>query len=132
MWWAWARATPGPAPLNLSLLRSYRVYLRTERHPVVAALREEGISFHPLDGFYERSDTFEEVYRGMAEFLLQTACEQGEPLVLQCRAIPWWGVSGGQFADKRPREGCAAEDLYGPGFLDALFPLLGIDPGRGC
>ncbi|AFV12988.1 hypothetical protein Tph_c28230 [Thermacetogenium phaeum DSM 12270] len=119
-------------PLNLSLLRSYRVYLRTERHPVVAALREEGISFHPLDGFYERSDTFEEVYRGMAEFLLQTACEQGEPLVF---AVPGNPLVGESVVDSlrtsAPERGVQLKIFTAPGFLDALFPLLGIDPGEG-
>jgi len=62
---------------NLSLLRSYPVYLRTERHPVVEYLRREGFSLHPLDHFYEEHETFEEVYQAMTCFLLDRCQQEG-------------------------------------------------------
>lgn len=119
-------------PLNLSLLRSHRVYLRTERHPVVSCLRENGISIHPLDYFYEKGDSFEEVYREMAEFLLQAAREEGEPVVFAVPGNPLVGETVvSNLRESAPGRGVQVRIFTAPGFLDALYPLLGIDPGEG-
>ena len=91
---------------NLSLLRSYPVYLRTERHPVVEYLRREGISLHPLDHFYEEYETFEEVYQSMTHFLLDR-CQQEGVVVFAVPGSPLVGRRCPPAAGK-----CASRRIY--------------------
>jgi len=116
--------------LNLSLLLSYRVYLRTERHPVVPCLREYGAELHSLDCFYKKGSSIEGVYRQVAEFLLERALEQRDPVV--------FAVPGNPLVDEAvvhtlrrsaPAKGVAVRIFTAPGFFDILYPLLGIEPG---
>ena len=44
---------------------------RTEQHPVIQELKEEGIQIESFDDFYERNDAFENVYAQIVEALLQ-------------------------------------------------------------
>ena len=49
---------------TFELLRSApTIYLRTEKHPLVNELRNQGICFESFDRFYEQEDSFEEVDR---------------------------------------------------------------------
>src|SRR5574341_124476 len=50
-----------------------RILARTERHPVVAQLRDRGIDVASLDAEYEAADDFESLYRGLAERVLRAA-----------------------------------------------------------
>lgn len=119
-------------PLNFSLLLSHRVYLRTERHPVVSCLREEGAELHPLDDFYEKGNSFEDVYCQMTEFLLEAALEQREPVVFAVPGNPLVGEAVvHKLRQNAPAKGIAVHTFAAPGFLDVLYPLLGIDPGDG-
>ncbi|MBE3592189.1 MAG: nucleoside triphosphate pyrophosphohydrolase [Thermoanaerobacter sp.] len=43
-----------------------KVFLRTEKHPIVSYLKEQGIIFETFDKIYEKSMTFEEVYEDIA------------------------------------------------------------------
>ena len=116
---------------NLSLLRSYPVYLRTERHPVVEYLRREGISLHPLDHFYEEYETFEEVYQSMTHFLLDR-CQQEGVVVFAVPGSPLVGETVVRLLrESAPQENIQLEILPAPSFLDSLYPLLGIDPAEG-
>ena len=65
------------------------VYLRTTQHPVIPYLQSEGVRMHSLGHFYEKYDSFEQVYSAMADFLLKEAQKErtltfavpGSPLV---------------------------------------------------
>ncbi|NLZ92885.1 MAG: nucleoside triphosphate pyrophosphohydrolase [Firmicutes bacterium] len=63
---------------SLFMLKQIKhVYLRTVRHPGVKVLRDHHISFKPLDFFYKRGETFSEVYRQIAYFVLNAALHFG-------------------------------------------------------
>ena len=63
---------------SLSKLKQIKhVYLRTARHPAVKVLRDHRIPFKALDFFYQHSDTFAEVYRRIAYFVLNAALHFG-------------------------------------------------------
>ena len=51
-------------------------FLRTARHPAAAAV-PEAVSF---DAFYESADTLEQVYRGIADALVEAAEAEGAVL----------------------------------------------------
>lgn len=49
---------------------SKRVILRTEKHPVVAYLREQGIAYESFDHIYDSKENFDEVYETIVDCLL--------------------------------------------------------------
>ncbi|WZL72817.1 nucleoside triphosphate pyrophosphohydrolase [Clostridiaceae bacterium 35-E11] len=50
--------------------QSKRVILRTEKHPVVAYLKEEGIFYESFDDVYNKKENFDEVYETIVHRLL--------------------------------------------------------------
>ena len=59
------------------LEKAQRIFLRTEKHPMVEELRARGIAYSSFDRFYHEEDTFERVYAKIAETLVQEA-EKGD------------------------------------------------------
>ena len=55
----------GPELMTLqaadTLKSASRIVLRTERHPAAAWLREQGLEYTSMDGFYDRYDDFEKM-----------------------------------------------------------------------
>ena len=117
---------------NLSLMRSdYPVYLRTKQHPVIPYLQREGIGMHPLDHFYEKFDSFEQVYSAMTAFLLQEA-QKERAVVFAVPGSPLVGEAVVRLLKEHgPANGVKIEIFPAPGFLDSLYQLLEIDPGEG-
>lgn len=117
---------------NMSIMQSkYPVYLRTERHPVIPYLQREGVRLYPLDHFYEEYDSFEEVYSAMTAFLLEEAQKEGV-VVFAVPGSPLVGETVVRFLrEQGPTYGVNMEIFPAPGFLDSLYPLLGVDPGEG-
>ncbi|TCP52720.1 tetrapyrrole methylase family protein/MazG family protein [Tumebacillus sp. BK434] len=107
------------------------IYFRTERHPVVDDLRQQGIVFAVLDHFYEQAENFTDVYQSITEFLLKEALEK-EHIIYAVPGHP--GVAETTVQNLR-RQGKAAgvEIVIGPGhsFLDDLLVAVGVDPADG-
>ncbi len=124
----------GPGDLNYmtmhaldELKRAAKVLLRTERHPVVAELRALGIPFESYDAYYERGDSFDEVYAAIAADVV--ARLQSDDVV--------YAVPGNPFVAERTvellAERCSGNVHYvhGSSFIDAVISALQIDPVRG-
>ena len=102
------------------------VFLRTGRHPAARAV--EGA--RTFDHHYERSDTFEDVYRAIVEDLIVAAAEggpvayavPGSPTVAERTVVLLAGhprvVSGEVVLEVHPSVS----------FLDVAFSRLGVDP----
>lgn len=106
------------------------VFLRTEKHPVVPFLKEEGVRFSTFDRFYEAEESFEKVYRRIADAVLETArttpvvyAVPGHPLVAEepSRLI----IEGAE------KEGLSVRVLPAMSFLEAVYAALRLDPARG-
>ncbi|REK69226.1 nucleoside triphosphate pyrophosphohydrolase [Paenibacillus paeoniae] len=132
-----------PDQLTLGIWRrlqaAKRVFVRTEHHPVVALLQEDGINYTSFDSLYEQHDSFPEVYEGITARLLQEA-KEGEGASSSSDESILYAVPGHPMVAERTvqllRERCAAEGveltvLGGESFLDAAFASLGIDPIEG-
>ncbi|MGE5678546.1 MAG: SAM-dependent methyltransferase, partial [Pseudomonadota bacterium] len=52
--------------------------LRTEKHPLVDKLREQGISFTCCDDIYDSGESFDETYERISERILSLCREKGE------------------------------------------------------
>lgn len=117
---------------NLSLMRSVNsVYLRTTQHPVIPYLQSEGVRMHSLGHFYEKYDSFEQVYSAMADFLLKEA-QKERTLTFAVPGSPLVGEAVVRMLrDQGPANGVNIKIFPAPGFLDSLYQLLEIDPGEG-
>ena len=108
--------------LTLSTIESIpHRFVRTARHPA-AVVVGDATSFDPI---YDRSDSFDEVYRRIVGELAQAAAEFGEvlyavpgsPLVLE-RTVQLL----------RAEKSLATEVVPAMSFLDVAYARLGIDP----
>ncbi|SCI37958.1 nucleoside triphosphate pyrophosphohydrolase [Romboutsia sp. 1001713B170207_170306_H8] len=111
------------------LKSSSRIYLRTEKHPTVDKLKEN-ITYTNLDYFYENEDNFENVYREIAEFIIEKSNEgdlvyavPGHPRVAE-RTVS-------QIEEIAKIKNIEVEVIASMSFVDAMFNYLAIDPADG-
>ena len=108
---------------------SSRIYLRTEKHPTVDKLKES-IKYTNLDYFYENEENFENVYKEIAEFIIEKSNEgdlvyavPGHPRVAE-RTVS-------QIEEIAKIKGIEVEVIASMSFVDAMFNYLAIDPADG-
>ena len=111
------------------LKNSSNIYLRTEKHPTVDKLKEF-IKYTNLDYFYENEDNFENVYREIAQFIIDKSNEgdlvyavPGHPRVAE-RTVS-------QIESLAKNKGIEVEVIASMSFVDAMFNYLAIDPADG-
>jgi tetrapyrrole methylase family protein/MazG family protein len=122
----------GHIPLSVweVLKNSKRIFLRTERHPVVPRLKEEGISFRSFDSYYDESRDFAEVYRKIAAAVLREAADA--PLVYAVPGNPLVAEETVELITREAKKsGYEVEILPAMSFLDALYVALGLNPAAG-
>lgn len=127
----------GPGSMDFMTLRSLETLrsvpvalLRTARHPVVKPLEDLGCVFESYDAYYDRYETFDEVYEAIAEDLLKRAANQdlvyavpGSPFVAE-KTVEILGAQA-------PLRGIELAYVHGTSFLDAMIHALKIDPVAG-
>ncbi|MFC0559592.1 nucleoside triphosphate pyrophosphohydrolase [Halalkalibacter alkalisediminis] len=120
-----------PLGVYRHLLKQKSVYIRTEDHPAIRELTEEGVSFQSFDSTYEEHDEFESVYQSIVAQLLEKAKEEevtyavpGHPFVAE-RTIQL-------LVEASQRDEVEVTFLGGQSFLDAMYTALRIDPIEGC
>ncbi len=137
----------GPGALDQLPLGTYQrlkehpaIYLRTEKHPLVEDLKAQNIHFKTFDHVYDTQETFEEVYREIANQVLTLAAQHdilyavpGHPNVaeetvrlLREAIYPTTGEAPHPLAAN-----ITLEILPAMSFLDVLFPLIDHDPVDG-
>lgn len=113
------------------LKNSTRIYLRTERHPIVPLLKEMDISFESFDWVYDKYEDFQEVYKIIAGELTDMAKKEGDIV---------YGVPGHPLVAEETVErimevsktsGIGIDLLPSMSFIDRLISSLGIDPIKG-
>ncbi|WEG12725.1 nucleoside triphosphate pyrophosphohydrolase [Pullulanibacillus sp. KACC 23026] len=112
------------------LKKAKALYIRTEDHPIVQDLREEGFAFFTFDEVYIQHDTFEKVYEEIVDRLIHAANETdivyavpGHPMVAE-KTVQL-------LLEKGPEVGIEVDVAGGQSFLDPLFTALQIDPIEG-
>ena len=112
------------------LEKAQRIFLRTEKHPMVEELRARGIAYSSFDRFYHEEDTFERVYAKIAETLVQEA-EKGD-LVYAVPGNPAVAeTSYYLLLDLAKQRGIEVKTIPGMSFLEIAYERLGIDPVKG-
>jgi len=115
---------------TLKLLHSaQKIYLRTEKHPLVNELLSQGISFESFDRLYEQGSSFAEVYKNIVNILLEEAEKRdvlyavpGHPMVAE-RTV--------QMLLEAVPDRTQLEIVPAMSCLDALYSVLELDPTEG-
>lgn len=104
-----------------------KIFSRTNEHPVIEDLKNEGIHFNSFDDYYIEQDEFAHVYLSIATKLLELGQKEdivyvvpGHPLVAEQTVQTLLNQSKVQ-----------VEIKGGKSFLDDLFTTLKVDPIEG-
>lgn len=109
------------------LNQAKRVFLRTEKHPVLEKLDLEYESF---DSYYDEGEKFEEVYDRIAKKVVELA-KEGD-LVYGVPGHPRVAESSVPLIEEYARqEGVEVEVVASMSFIDAMYNFLGFDPSEG-
>jgi tetrapyrrole methylase family protein/MazG family protein len=108
-----------------------KTYLRTEKHPTVEYLKSISIEFETYDDKYEQYNNFDDVYRAIAEDLIQKHEVHGDivygvpghPLVAE--------TSVKLLIDLCAKKKINIEILPAVSFIDAVIESLKLDPIEG-
>lgn len=109
-----------------------RLFLRTDRHPIVGWLREQGVAFDSFDALYEAHGQFADVYAAIGNELLRLAADGAGPVTYAVPGHP--SVAEATVAMLRslcPEAGIDLSIVGGESFLDRAFIAFGFDPADG-
>lgn len=113
------------------LKNNKNIYFRTEKHPTVDFLKDEGIKFESYDHAYEKYDSFDDVYKYIAEDLITKIKDDedliyavpGHPLVAEKSVI--------NLIELCKENNIQYEVLPAVSFVDAMMEALQVDPIEG-
>ncbi len=125
----------GPDGLTLGAWDAVRtaslLLLRTDKHPVTAWMREQGVAYETYDALYEAHGQFGDVYAAIVDDLLRRAAD-GSDLVYAVPGHPSVAESTVALLRERcPAAGVSLRIIGGESFLDRAFVALGFDPADG-
>ncbi|MFC4558561.1 nucleoside triphosphate pyrophosphohydrolase [Virgibacillus kekensis] len=103
------------------------LFSRTNDHPVISTLQDEGLHFTSYDILYEKKNQFADVYQQIVEELLEQAKDSS--LIYVVPGHPMLAEKTVQLLLEQT--GIEVEVAGGQSYLDALFTSLKIDPIDG-
>lgn len=114
----------------LEALRSDdKIYLRTEKHPIVKDLQKE-IKYTSLDYFYNEGDNFDDVYYNISKFIVDKS--KSENIIYAVPGHPRVAEKTVSIIEElAQKEGIEVETIASMSFVDAMFNYLKIDPAEG-
>ncbi|MGF7184178.1 tetrapyrrole methylase family protein/MazG family protein [Desulfitispora alkaliphila] len=113
------------------LLSGKPVFLRTDQHPIVVFLEEQGFTYESFDYIYDQEDSFGEVYKKIVDNLIQVAKQKGS-IVYAVPGHPSVAESTVGILQKEAiKENVTIKTVAGMSFLDAIYWRIGVDPTEG-
>ncbi|MDM0960584.1 nucleoside triphosphate pyrophosphohydrolase [Clostridium perfringens] len=113
------------------LKNNKNIYFRTEKHPTVDFLKDEGIKFESYDHAYEKYDSFDDVYKYIAEDLI-TKIKDDEDLIYAVPGHPLVAEkSVVNLIELCKENNIQYEVLPAVSFVDAMMEALQVDPIEG-
>jgi tetrapyrrole methylase family protein/MazG family protein len=118
--------------LNILNLSNVKIFFRTEKHPAVKGLIQDGIKFETFDYLYDSLQTFDEVYETITDILIKEACSTGDTII--------YGVPGNPLVaektvkillEKSKEKKIPVEVIAATSGLEAIYSSLKIDPCQG-
>lgn len=116
----------------LEVLRNNsNIYFRTEKHPNVEYLKSLGVKFETCDKFYEKYDSFDDIYKAIAEELIKLHEEEGD-LVYAVPGHPLVAEKSVTLLLRLCEEkGIESKLMPSVSFIDAVIESLKLDPIEG-
>lgn len=112
-----------------ALKNNSRIFLRTEKHPIIDRLKDE-ITYTTLDYFYDENEDFDIVYNKIANFIIEESHNgdlvyvvPGHPRVAE--------KTVGIINSIANTKGIELETIASMSFVDAMFNYLEVDPSEG-
>lgn len=113
------------------LKKNSNIYFRTEKHPNVEYLKSLGINFKTCDEFYEKYDNFDEIYKAIAEKMIEIHKEKGD-LVYAVPGHPLVAEKSVTLLLELCKEnGIESKLMPSVSFIDAVIESLKLDPIEG-
>lgn len=113
------------------LKNNKNIYFRTEKHPTVDFLKDEGIKFESYDHAYEKYDSFDDVYKYIAEDLI-TKIKDDEDLIYAVPGHPLVAEkSVVNLIELCKENNIQYEVLPAVSFVDSMMEALQVDPIEG-
>ncbi len=127
----------GPGSMETLSLGAYKelksgkkIYCRTKEHPLIQELEKDGITFIFLDEYYEKSQSFEEVYQGICKVIVEQA--QKEDIVYCVPGHPYVAEKTVSMIESALREKQIVPKIVSSmSFVDAMYHVLHMDPSEG-
>ncbi len=111
------------------LKNNSRIFLRTEKHPIIDRLKDE-INYTALDYFYNENEDFDIVYNKISNFIIDESYNgdlvyvvPGHPRVAE--------KTVGIISNIANIKGIELEIIASMSFVDAMFNYLEVDPSEG-
>ncbi|HMP42738.1 MAG TPA: SAM-dependent methyltransferase, partial [Roseiflexaceae bacterium] len=110
-----------------ALTSAVALYLRTARHPTVAALPPH-VAYQSFDQLYEEADGFAAIYRRIVDTLLERA-HAGDPVVYAVPGHPLVAEATTRLLLARSRDaGVQVRIIAGLSFIEPVCEALELDP----
>ncbi len=107
-----------------------KLFFRTEKHPTVDWLREKGVLFNTFDSYYDKYNTFEEVYENIVKDLVLES-ENGD-IVYAVPGSPFVAENTVQLLIEKSKKGSFdLEFVPAASFVDAVLAAVRKDPVMG-
>jgi len=108
-----------------------KLFLRTKVHPLVKDFPKYSITYESCDAFYEESESFDQVYKKIADFIISKAKKHGDiqyavpgdPLALENTVD--------LIVEVAKKNNIEVEIIPSVGALEAVYALLNIHPTKG-
>lgn len=108
-----------------------KVFLRTEKHPTVEYVDEEGVKYETYDHYYNEKESFDEVYKSICDDLIEKVQEYGD-LVYGVPGHPLVAEkSVSLLIEECEKKGIEYKMVPAVSFVDAMMECLKIDPVYG-
>lgn len=104
--------------------------LRTEKHPTVEYIKEQGISFITCDDVYDSENTFEDTYNKICTRILDMSREN-EDVVYAVPGHPLVAEKSVELIKQRAEGEIEVVITPAVSFIDAILTSLNIDPVNG-
>ncbi|WP_225744685.1 MazG nucleotide pyrophosphohydrolase domain-containing protein [Marinilactibacillus sp. Marseille-P9653] len=115
-----------PLGVYRKIKQADQLFVRTEDHPAIAELQAEGVEMTFFDDYYEKFDTFDQVYPAIVDQLIELSKE--EDIVYAVPGHPMVAERTVQLLIESNRE---VDVIGGKSFIDDMFQTLEIDPVDG-
>lgn len=114
----------------IEIMDKFPLYLRTKKHPTVDYLEKRGVSYSSFDSFYEKAETFDQVYEEIKEEIIKES-EKGDVIY----AVPGHPLVAEKsvmlLLDVIKKENIDYKIYPSVSFVDTMLEALLIDPIKG-